>query len=306
MGRTAIELLLAGVLLSGVARAGSQQPSDLAGRAVNLAMAGRCEEALPMLTQAVREATEKDVRLLTGEFGVRCAMLLNRQSAATTFLNRLQQESPNDPRVLFLAIHLYSDLAYRNAQQLMKVAPNSLQVLQLNAEDFEKAGNAKGAIGEYRVILKRAPATPGIHYRIGGLIFEHLGVAGTVDEARQEFEAELKINPQNAGAEYYLGELARRADKLPDAIQHFSRAASLAPNMPDAQFGLGRSLLDSGKTAEAVGPLEKASHLAPDNPTVHFTLGTAYERMGRKQDAAREFALQKSAAAKLNAGGVKP
>jgi Flp pilus assembly protein TadD len=64
---------------------------------------------------------------------------------------------------------------------------------------------------------------------------------------------------------------------------------------------LGRSLLDSGKNAESVAPLEKAASLAPDNPTIHFTLATAYQRMGRKDDAAREFALQKSTADKLNA-----
>jgi Flp pilus assembly protein TadD len=63
---------------------------------------------------------------------------------------------------------------------------------------------------------------------------------------------------------------------------------------------LGRSLLDSGKTADAVTPLETAARLAPENPAVHFALATAYQRLGRKQDAAREFALQKSTSEKIN------
>jgi Flp pilus assembly protein TadD len=49
-----------------------------------------------------------------------------------------------------------------------------------------------------------------------------------------------------------------------------------------------------------VAPLETAAKLAPDNATVHFALATAYQRVGRKQDAAREFALQKSTSEKLN------
>jgi tetratricopeptide (TPR) repeat protein len=238
---------------------------------------------------------------LTGKFGVRCAMLRNEQGEATSFISRLKQEFPNDPDILFLAVHMYSDLAYRNSQQLMQVAPTSTEVLRLNAENFEKTGDAKKAIGEYRVLLQREPGTPGIHYRIGGLILEHLEVAGTLAEARKEFEEELKIDPRNASAEYYLGEVARHEDKPSDAIQHYASAAKLAPDFGEAQFGLGRALLDSGKTAEAVEPLEKAAQLTPDNPTVHFALATAYQRLGRKDEAARELALEKRAADQLNA-----
>ena len=256
---------------------------------------------MPLLKQAVSEATDKDTKRLTGKFGVRCAMVLDDQREAATFLAGLQQAFPNDPDILFLAVHMYSDLAYRNSQQLLKVAPESLEVLRLNAENFEKMGDFKKAIGEYRVLLRRAPQTPGIHYRIGGLMLQSQDAAQNAAEARKEFEEELKIDPQNAGAEYYLGEIDRQSEKLPDAIQHFSRAVKFSPAFAEAQFGLGRVLLDSGKTAEAVAPLEAAVRAAPDNPTMHFTLAVAYQRMERKEDAAREFALQKSTAEKLNA-----
>ncbi|HLY18082.1 MAG TPA: tetratricopeptide repeat protein [Bryobacteraceae bacterium] len=285
----------------GAAADGQQQQPTLAERAVQMALTGRCNEAMPLLKQAAKESTDKDTRRLTGKFGVRCSMLLDRQGEATTFLSHLQQEFPNDPDILFLAVHMYSDLAYRNSEQLMKVAPDSAEVLRLNAENFEKTGDAKKAIGEYRVLLQKAPGTPGIHYRIGGLLLDHAGEAGSEGDARKEFEEELKIDPTNAGAEYYLGEMARRAENLPEAVEHFSRATKLAPAFAEAQFGEGRALLDSGKTAESVAPLEAATRLAPDNPTMHFALATAYQRMGRKEDAAREFGLQKSTSDKINA-----
>ena len=284
-----------------LSQANSQGQPTLAQRAVSMALAGKCSDAIPLLKQAAKETTDKDARRLTGKFGVRCAMLLNRQSDATSFLARLQEEFPNDPDILFLAVHMYSDLAYRSSEQLMKIAPDSPEVVRLNAENFEKAGDPKKAIGEYRVLLQKSPGLPGIHYRIGGLILENAGTAGTADDARKEFEEELKIDPTNAGAEYYLGEIARQAEKLPDAIAHFAQATKLAPDFAAAQFGEGRTLLDAGKTAEAIVPLEAAVRLAPDNPTMHLSLATAYQRMGRKEDAAREFALQKSTADKINA-----
>ncbi len=69
--------------------------------------------------------------------------------------------------------------------------------------------------------------------------------------------------------------------------------------MPEPYFGLGRSLLESGRAADAVSPLETAARLSPKDPTIHLTLAHAYQKLGRREDAAREFALQKTTAAKL-------
>ena len=105
--------------------------------------------------------------------------------------------------------------------------------------------------------------------------------------------------PQNAAAEYSLGELAREADQYPQAIEHYTRATRLNAGLAEAYFGLGRTFLDSGRAAEAVEPLETAVKLQPENPTIHFSLATAYQRLDRKDDAAREFTLQKSTSEKI-------
>ena len=182
----------------------------------------------------------------------------------------------------------------------MDTAPGSPEVIQLNAENFEKQRDLAKAIAEYRVLLQKAPKMPGIHYRIGALLMTEPGAANSAADARKEFEAELKIYPQSAGAEYYLGELARQQDKLPEAIEHYTRATQFSPGFAEAYYGLGKSLVDSGRAWDSLTPLKTAAQLQPENPNVHFALGTAYQRLGRKEDADREFALQKSTAAKLN------
>ena len=53
-----------------------------------------------------------------------------------------------DPDVLFLAVHVYSDLSQQNSQALMNSAPDSLEVIQLNAENFEKQGDLQKAIAK--------------------------------------------------------------------------------------------------------------------------------------------------------------
>ena len=267
---------------------------------MQLALEGRCTEAMPLLKEAVNSVSDPDLKRKVGKGGVRCSMLMNLESDAADFLNYLEREFPRDPDILLLAVHVHTDLARLNSDALMRLAPGSTEVIQLNAENFEKRGDLKSAIAEYRVLLQRAPGMPGIHYRVGGLLLALPASAANAAEARKEFEAELKIFPQNAGAEYSLGELARQQDKLAEAIEHFSRATQFAPDFAEAYYGLGRCSLDSGKTSEALVPLHTSERLQPENPNVHFALATAYQRLGRKEEAAREFALQKSTAEKIN------
>jgi len=165
------EKLLAVVLLTGIISADSQEKSGAetpADRGIRLAMEGRCTDAMPLLDEAMRNAGyNTDFKRTVSTAGVRCSMLLNQQSDAMSFLAWLRQAYPHDPEVLFLAVHVFSDLSQRNSQELVNTAPNSPLVVQLNAENFEKQGDLKKAIAEYRILLQRVPKQPGIHYRIG-------------------------------------------------------------------------------------------------------------------------------------------
>lgn len=271
-------------------------------RGTELAEQGKCTEAMPLIRQALEQDAQigdRDLKRRMGAAGVRCAMMLNHQGAATTLLAWLEEQFPHDPEILFMATHVYSDLSARSSRELMDVAPGSPLVVEINAENFEKQGEWRKAIAEYRILLEREPQMPGIHSRIGQIILTLPTTATSNDEARKEFEQELKVYPQNAGAEYFLGELARKGGHLPQAIEHYKNATRLNPGLPEPYFGLGRCLLDSDRAADAVGPLETAARMEPGNPTIHFTLAHAYQDLGRKADAAREFALQKSTAEKI-------
>ena len=295
-------LRLVVIIAVAVTLAQAAPDQSAAERATELAEHGKCAEAMPLIHQALEQAdqlTDRDLKRRMGAAGVRCAMMLNHQGAATTLIAWLEDEFPKDPEILFMATHVFSDLSTRSQQELMDVAPDSPLVVELNAENFEKHGEFSKAIAEYRVLLQRAPSMPGIHYRIGQLILNLPATATSNKEARAEFEQELKVYPLNAGAEYFLGELDRKQGHLAQAIEHYTNATKLNPGMADPYFGLGRCLLDSDRAADAVAPLETAAKLEPANPTIHFTLAHAYQALGRREDAAREFALQKSAAARI-------
>ncbi len=95
---------------------------------------------------------------------------------------------------------------------------------------------------------------PGIHFRLARLLLSKPNPAPDfAEQAKKELQAELEIDPANAGAEYVLGELARQAQDLPEAVKHFSKATQLEPNFADAYLGLGMSLLAQKKYAGSGG-----------------------------------------------------
>lgn len=279
--------------------AGSGQQAQ---RGLNFAKAGRCKEALPLLRAALR-GSEKDLKRQAGFAGVRCSMEVSPDTA-TEFLQGLMRDFPQDPEVLYLAVHTYSDLSTRAAQELGRKASNSPQAHELNAEALEMQGKWDEAAREYQAVLRQDPQLPGIHFLLGRLILSRPNPPpDMVEQARKEFQQELEIDPSNAGAEYVLGELARQDSRWPEAIAHFTRATKLDAAFGDAYLGLGTSLLSSKQFSEAVPPLETAVKLEPRNPAAHYNLAMAYNRSGRKQDADREFAVHRQMTEKT---GAKP
>ena len=264
-----------------------------------LAESGHCREALPLLKTAVARATEPDTRKRLGLDGVHCGMTLHDLDSAAGFIRGLNNGFPNDPEVLYLTVHVFSDLSIRASQKLMVSAPTSYQVRLLNGEALEAQGKWDDAITEYREVLKRNPDLPEIHYRVGRLLLLGPKTDANKEGARREFEEELKVDPSNAGAEYILGELARQDQQFPAAIEHFERATKLDAEFADAFIGLGRSMLEDGRNGDAIPPLQAAVKLRPDHPAAHLYLSTAYRRTGHKEEAEREVALHERASEKV-------
>jgi tetratricopeptide (TPR) repeat protein len=258
---------------------------------LSLAQTGGCPEALGFLKKA--RASTDDLRMDVGKAGVRCAMLLNQPDEALDFLRTLRHEFPRDPAIQFLSVHVFSDLSIRASQDLLFTNPASYQVHQLNAEALEAQGRWDDAMSEYRAVLEKNPKLEGIHYRIGRLILSKPKTSTTFADAKKEFEEELSINPNNPGAEYVLGEMARQQDQWPEAIEHFGKAVQLDGSFADALIGYGRSLTAGDKPEQAIDPLERAAKLQPDNPAVHYHLAIALRRSGRKDEADKEFAVYK-------------
>ncbi len=266
----------------------------------SLAGSGQCKEALSYLRKDTSRVSEKHLKYEMGLAGVRCSVALNLQNDTVDFVRMLNRDFPGDPEVIYQTVHVYSDLATRASQELVLKAPTSYQVHELNAETLEMQEKWEEAAKEYRTILEKNPRLSGMHYRLGRLYLSAPKTATTLEDARKEFEEELKIDPGNAAAEFVLGELALQIPELDKAIKHLSRAVQFDAGFADAYLELGRALISAERVSEAVGALETAVKLQPENPMTHFHLANAYARLGRNDEAKRERALHKELSEKMS------
>lgn len=272
-------------------------------RGIQLAERGLCNQALPLLRKSLPHIARKKLRYDVAMATAQCGMSVNEEAAVVGALVLLRREFPHDPKVLYTATHFYSELASRAAQELAATAPTSAEAQELEAEALESHGKLEQAAAEYRKILQKYPDQAGIHYRLGQLILSEPPTATTADDAKREFEEELKVDPTAASAEFMLGDLARQAQQWDDAIVHFSRAAKLDAGFSEAFLGLGMSLNAAGKNSDAVLPLEKYVKMEPSDPAGHYQLAIAYARTGRRQEAERQMALQRETAKKAPPSG---
>lgn len=269
--------------------AGQQSPRVL--KAIDLAAKGDCEEALPLLKKLIPDVKERQLKYKALMATVRCSMnRAENQTTANTLLD-LKREFPEDPEVLYMTSQFFLSVAESASQELATVAPNSYQTRELQAETLESQEKWAEAIQIYRKILEEHPKLRGIHYRLGRAALSQTESPVAEEDAKKEFEQELTIDPVNAGAEYWLGEIARRQGQWDTAVLHFTSAAKLNSTFADALLAIGTTLNSAGRPGDAIAPLEQYVKMSPKALAGHYQLSIAYARTGRKEDSAREMAI---------------
>jgi len=242
---------------------------------------GRSVEAIAVLAPAFRKTSGAEIEHLIGLHLQQAYSELKQYDKAVAVGEELLRRYPKDAEVFFQVSRLYADRSYELMSHLMRSSPDSAWVHYANAQVQESLARYDVARREYENVLKRQPAMPGVHYRLGRVIL--LGAPRTpesLEEASRAFEAELAIGRRNPDAEYELGEINREQGRYDLALDHFSRAVSQQPNFVEARIGLGRTLLKVGQTAQALPHIKEAARLDPENKVPHVLLANAYRALG--------------------------
>jgi tetratricopeptide (TPR) repeat protein len=112
--------------------------------------------------------------------------------------------------------------------------------------------------------------------------------------ALPEFQKELAINPSVWLVYWRLGDTYMRLKQYDEAEKALKQALWLNESFTGSYIMLGQIELQKGDPELARGFLERAVKLDPQNYYAHYALGRSYQKLGRTDDANREFVLQRS------------
>jgi len=141
------------------------------------------------------------------------------------------------------------------------------------------------AAEEFDAALKLDPHLVDIRYQLGVCYF----AIGQRKEARKELERVRTETGNDPAAIYYLGRLDLTEGNLDSAIELLNGLMSKPP-FPDTAYYLGSASLKKGDAAAAEKWLRKAAEMGPRDFRIPDHLARVYQKLGRRQDAEREYA----------------
>ena len=172
-------------------------------------------------------------------------------------------------------------------------------VRMLVCQLYNTTENYEHAVPCFKKLAEDNPTMPRAHFETGATLVHLDRPADAIPELR----AELKLNPQDVDAQYYLAFALLETTQKDEAVSLLRTVIAEKPDHAQAQYQLGKVLLEDGKIDEAIPHLEIAAKLDPSSDYIHYQLQAAYRRAGRTEDANRELEVYKQIkASHRNAG----
>ena len=201
-------------------------------------------------------------------------------------LDTLPPADQRSPEASYWRARCYEKLATAAYLHLYRTDANGYRMHQLMGDLEATRGDDGRAMEEYRAAIAIKPSLPNLHYSLGHLLWKNL----KVPEARVELEAELAINPRHPGALHDLGNTYLMEHQAEWAKTYLSRALAADPDNRNIHRDLGTAYSQLGEYRKA--ELEYRRALPGDHDgSLHYKLARLYQTLGRKEEAAHEFAL---------------
>ena len=256
--------------------------------AIANAALGNCGMSSDELKLQTARNPDLEIRKLAGLAFIQCQLPRNQFSEIMPVLAQLQRTFPSDPDVIYEAAKVYNKAWNFSIYDLFQKSPASFRVNQLSAEVFETQSRYSEAAAEYRKAIEKSPVALNLHYRLGRALLLQSHDPAVLDQAREQFEAELKLNPGDAVAEYQIAQICLNQQKNTEAADHFEKSLALAPSFAEALIALGKLRLDQGEHHESIVLLERAVKAQPAMEAAHYSLMLAYRGAGKNKEAQRE------------------
>ncbi len=180
--------------------------------------------------------------------------------------------------------------ALDEARQAVALNPTDYQNLMTYGSVYESVVPVdKAAYDSAKAVYEQAlalnPHSPAIILTLARLEV----TKGDNAKAREEIGKALAEKNNYTEAIFLLSQIQVQEGNIKDAISSVEAAASIAPNDPTIFFQLGLLRFNNKDYAGAASALERSIALNPSYANAKYFLGLAYDKLGRSDDAIRQF-----------------
>jgi tetratricopeptide (TPR) repeat protein len=225
-----------------------------------------------------------------------------RCSAAIPILKELRARHPETASLTYGLGRCYFETedytaAVAALRQAARMLPGSAEVRFFLGSALGVGGNIPEAIPELRTAMELDPRFQPA-YRAFGMFRVQQGLYE--QDALQALETAIRLDPRDARALYWMGELHRATGDAAPARQYFERARQLDPEDPLVRLGLGRMSLDDGEVDQALADFDSVLRTAPGLVPALLGRARALYYQGRVEQA-----LAPAEAARQGAGSFE-
>ncbi len=283
---------------------------------------------LPAAIKDFKEALRRDPSLLGAwqDLGLAYVKLTRWPEAVETFAELARRDSNTLDAAYLHALALFNagrvTEAEREVRRALRINSGAAEAHTLLGVILASRGNANAEAGEaLSQALGLNPKSFDAHFYFGRVLYATKDYAGAVKELRAavgldqshgearfflgtalesagesegamvEYQELVKIDAQSAIGQLGLGALLMKQGKTEEAISALKRSTSLDPKSFEAHWALGRAFALAKRFSEAAEVLKTAVALAPYRADARYQLGLALRRLGRAEEAKREFDL---------------
>ena len=196
-------------------------------------------------------------------------------ASASVSLDKAAALSPNDVDILYHRGRAHMLVSKQSYEQLYKADPNSWRVHEVLAQSFVEQDRFEEAVKEGQTAISMMPQEPGLHEELADIYQRQNQLA----PAEEQFEAELKIDPQSVSAMYKLAVVCIERSKPEVAVRWLGEVLQRTPHFADAHYQMGRAQAQLGNSAPAIENFQAA--LADSGETDSETVRQSYYQLAQ-------------------------
>jgi tetratricopeptide (TPR) repeat protein len=208
----------------------------------------------------------------------RVAEIMKDHEGALGYLAHARDLSPKNPQIYYLMARVASemDLAAEARQWLnraLAIDPDNPHYNYAMGYVTLATREASGAVAYFKKYVNVNPQNPAGHYALGIAYF----TAGDYQNAKRELRI-AAASDKAAGADYFLGRIARIEGDLSGAVVLLRKSMILSPDFAPAHTELARVWIAQNKLSDAERELNRAIQLDSDNFMANEQLLAVYRR----------------------------